>query len=200
MNKVQHVKVTDQALDSELRRIIATLNELVDKSIDPASSPAKDTSKQGVQGLKLQGNLFTVAVLTPDGFVNVLPGLFQKITPADTKVASAGQILVAQGDGNYLPRSIIGGKGSSVSGSGGDFVISGTGLLGRCKTEALIAGVPKTCTYSSELTGTIHVKALSCYDSTGYEVECAISAVTSLNFIATCPVNATLIYLVLQEL
>ena len=70
----------------------------------------------------------------------------------------------------------------------------------RKGATSLTANIDTTITYSSPLSGTVDVLIISCQDSTLSDVEKTISSVTTASFHALCPVNATLKWMVVQDI
>lgn len=103
MNKIQHTRVADAALDRELRSIVDAINMLIDKVGEAGSSFPSDSSNASVQAVTVKGNLYSVAIKTKDGMVYSLPGLFVK-TSSIPSVANENQILSAGKDGVFSPK------------------------------------------------------------------------------------------------
>ena len=78
MDKITHIKQTDKGVDDELQRVTKAVNTLIDKFLEPSSSYPSDTGKAAMQVVSVGNNQYSISFRTKDGFVNSVPGIFEK--------------------------------------------------------------------------------------------------------------------------
>lgn len=122
-----------------------------------------------------------------DAFNDISKQLNQAFREIERGVANASSITVNVGG---ISGTSPGGSSTSLDGV----------LKGRSRSVALTAGVTKTVTFSSAISAIFSLSSIRVTDASGYMLlDYTISNITASGFDINAPVDATLIYLAVEE-